>query len=64
MKQKRRPTTWRDYLTAEEAEEVVNADRLKAAWRQANRTRAGIVNRAVNRAKYAAKNSNTNGERQ
>lgn len=46
---------WRAYLTAEELAILASADRAKAAWLESNKERAGIVNRAVQRAKHAAR---------
>jgi hypothetical protein len=46
---------WRDFLTAEEKAVLVTADRAKAAWLKLNKERAGITNRAIQRAKYAAR---------
>lgn len=43
---------WRDHLTAEEREMIEAGDRATAAARMANAARAGIVNRAIQRAKY------------
>jgi hypothetical protein len=52
---KRKPKwNWRAYLTAEELAVLVAADRAKAAWLKLNEDRAGITNRAIQRAKYAA----------
>lgn len=45
---------WRSYLTLEEAATLQAADRAKAAWQKLNKERAGITNRAIQRAKYAA----------
>lgn len=47
---------WRDYLTDEERKELAVADEAKKRWRKANMARASIVNRAIQRAKYHAKN--------
>lgn len=46
---------WRDYLTADEAQTIANADEAKKQWEALNKERAGIVNRAIQRAKYANK---------
>lgn len=55
MYQKRKPKwDWRSFLTAEELAILAAADRAKAAWLKLNRERAGITNRAIQRAKYAA----------
>lgn len=45
---------WRAYLTAEELAVLVASDKAKAAWLKLNKERAGITNRAIQRAKYAA----------
>lgn len=45
---------WRDYLTAEETALLAKCDALKVKWQQLNKVRAGVVNRAIHRAKYAA----------
>ena len=45
---------WRDHLTDSERELLDKADTLKAEWLLANAVRAGIVNRAIHRARYAA----------
>lgn len=55
--QKKRDWPWREYLTKEEAAEMAEIDR-KAAEAQAIRRDIGprrivIVNRAINRCKYA-----------
>lgn len=44
---------WRDYLTDEEAAKLAAADAAKAEWERLNVERAAIVNRAIQRAKYA-----------
>lgn len=44
---------WRDYLTAEERAIIEQADAAKASWQALNDRRAGIVNRAIQRARYA-----------
>jgi hypothetical protein len=46
---------WRAFLTADEKEVLKRADAAKAAWQRLNRERAGITNRAIHRAKYAAR---------
>ena len=46
---------WRDYLTDDEAEILAAADKAKAEWMKLNQQRAGIQNRAIQRAKYAAR---------
>lgn len=45
---------WRAYLTEDEAAEVAAADKAKAKWQRLQAVRAGIQNRAIQRAKYAA----------
>ena len=45
---------WRDYLTADEAEILRQANTAKTEWQRLNQARAGITNRAIQRAKYAA----------
>ena len=55
MYEKRKPKwDWRAYLTADELVVLERADRAKAAWLKLNKERAGITNRAIQRAKYAA----------
>lgn len=44
---------WRDYLTDEERAVIEQADAAKIAWQAFNDRRAGIVNRAIQRARYA-----------
>lgn len=52
---KRKPKwNWRAYLTADELAVLAAADKAKTAWLKLNRDRAGITNRAIQRAKYAA----------
>lgn len=53
--QSTRALPWRDFLTTEERAELAHADSLKVQWLSANRSRAGIQNRAIHRAKYAHK---------
>lgn len=56
MYEKRKPKwDWRAFLTAEEKTILVAADRAKAAWLKLNKERAGITNRAIQRAKYATR---------
>lgn len=56
MYAKRKPKwDWRAYLTADELAVLSAADRAKAAWLKLNKERAGITNRAIQRAKYAAR---------
>jgi hypothetical protein len=50
---------WRDYLTADEAAVIAECDRAKSEWQLANSRRAGIVNRAIQRAKLAATKKKT-----
>ncbi len=45
---------WRKYLTPEEREVIRKVDKAKREWRILNAVRAGIVNRAIQRAKYRA----------
>lgn len=45
---------WRAFLTSEEKAMLQKADEAKAAWQKLNQNRAGIANRALQRAKYAA----------
>lgn len=55
MYEKRKPKwNWRAHLTADELAVLERADRAKAAWLKLNKERAGITNRAIQRAKYAA----------
>jgi len=49
-----KPTNWREHLTDAERATIEAGDRARVAARLANAARAGIVNRAVQRAKYAA----------
>lgn len=51
-KMKRSKKEYLQYLTEEELAEVQAADDAKLHWLKLNRTRASIVNRAVQRAKY------------
>ncbi len=43
---------WRAFLTEEEQAVLKLADGAKLQWLQANRERAAITNRAIQRAKY------------
>jgi hypothetical protein len=52
-KTKRPAWPWRDYLKPEEAAKIAAAEEAKAAWLKANEPTAGIINRAIQRAKYA-----------
>jgi hypothetical protein len=53
--EKRKPKwDWRAWLTLEELAVLTAADKAKAAWLKLNKERAGITNRAIQRAKYAA----------
>lgn len=55
MYEKREPKwNWRAYLTREELVVLAASDKAKAAWLKLNKERAGITNRAIQRAKYAA----------
>lgn len=55
MYEKRKPKwDWRAYLTADELAVLERADKAKTAWLKLNKERAGITNRAIQRAKYAA----------
>jgi hypothetical protein len=55
MFQKRKPKwNWRAYLTADELAVLAAADKAKTAWLKLNKERAGITNRAIQRAKYYA----------
>lgn len=56
MYEKRKPKwDWRTHLTAEELATLDAADKAKSAWLKLNKERAGITNRAIQRAKYAAR---------
>jgi hypothetical protein len=46
---------WRKFLTEEERKILRAADAAKSEWTKLNRNRAGITNRAIQRAKYAAR---------
>ena len=46
---------WRSFLTVEEKAILQTADEAKAVWLKLNKERAGITNRAIQRAKYAAR---------
>lgn len=50
---------WREHLTIEELAILRAADKAKAAWLKLNKERAGITNRAIQRAKYAARSGQT-----
>lgn len=55
MYEKRKPKwDWREFLTADEKTILDAADKARAEWQKLNRQRAGITNRAIQRAKYAA----------
>lgn len=43
---------WRKHLTDDERIQIEAADKARVAWEKLNATRAGIVNRAIHRAKY------------
>ena len=45
--------TWRDYLTEEEAAIVMASDEAKAKWQETVAERAFIMNRAIQRKRYA-----------
>lgn len=56
MYEKKKPKwNWRAYLTAEELAVLAAADKAKATWLKLNKERAGITNRAIQRAKYEAR---------
>lgn len=56
MYRKRKPKwDWRSFLTSEEKAVLAAADKAKKAWLKLNKERASITNRAIQRAKYAAK---------
>lgn len=44
---------WRDYLTDDERVIIEQAEAAKVTWQALNDRRAGIVNRAIQRARYA-----------
>lgn len=46
---------WRDFLTLEERDKLDEASDAKRHWQALNKERAAITNRAIQRAKYAAK---------
>jgi cell division protein FtsL len=47
---------WRSFLTADEARTLAAAEAAKSEWKRLNVERAGITNRAIQRAKsHAAK---------
>ena len=48
---------WRAFLTADEQAILRASDEAKAAWQRLNKERAGIVNRAIQRAKYDSRRS-------
>lgn len=55
MYEKRKPKwDWKSFLTVEEKAVLTTADKAKKAWQKLNKERAGITNRAIQRAKYAA----------
>ena len=47
---------WRAFLSRTEKEILEAADVTKREWLRLNKERAAITNRAIQRAKYAAKN--------
>lgn len=56
MYEKRRSKwDWRSFLTADELAVLAAVDEAKKTWQKLNKERAGITNRAIQRAKYAAK---------
>lgn len=56
MYKKRKPKwDWRSFLTADEKAVLAAADKAKKSWLKLNKERASITNRAIQRAKYAAK---------
>lgn len=52
---------WRDFLDAEEKTILAKADAAKAVWLKLNRNRAGITNRAIQRAKHFYSNKSPDG---
>lgn len=46
---------WRDFLTSDERKTLRAAEAAKLAWKKLNIERAAITNRAIQRAKYAAR---------
>jgi hypothetical protein len=42
---------WREFLTDEERQILRSVDAAKAEWMKLNRSRAGITNRAIQRAR-------------
>lgn len=48
---------WRDFLTLEERDRLSEASDAKRHWQELNKERAAITNRAIQRAKYAARNA-------
>jgi hypothetical protein len=56
MYERREPKwDWRQFLTVDEKAILDAADKARATWQKLNRQRAGITNRAIQRAKYAAR---------
>ena len=47
--------TWRDYLTDEERAVIQAGEDAKAEWERLNAPRAGIINRCIQRMRYAAR---------
>ncbi len=43
---------WRDFLTEDEKRVLQAADEAKSKWEKLNASRAGITNRAIQRAKH------------
>lgn len=54
FRSKPRKWDWRSFLTDEEARILAAADAAKAEWQRLNESRAGITNRAIQRAKHHA----------
>lgn len=55
MKLRKPKWPWRKFLTDEECAILAQADSAKLRWAELNRDRAAITNRAIQRAKYAAR---------
>lgn len=55
----KRKLNWRAFLTSGERKILSDADKAKRAWERLNAARPRIVNRAIQRAKYA---NRANGE--
>lgn len=54
---------WRDYLDDEERALVEDAEAKRRDWEVAAAMRSRIVNKAIQRAKYAAKKETADGRR-